>query len=356
MDTDIQSLARRLADNAEAVCAHYLFNGTKQGRYWLVGDVYNTPGRSLYVRLAGPSSGRGAAGKWNDAATGDHGDLVDLIRINRNFTDYAQLRDEVLAFLSEPAHITRRSLAPVERNSPAAARRLFAASKPIAGTLGERYLRSRGYEGPMHLPALRFHAGCYYRTSEHAELQSLPAIIAAVTDLAGVTTAVSRMFLDANGHDKAPVAFPRMALGDVLGNAVRVGVGDRVLLAGEGVETMLALRSLLPHLPVNAALSAGHLGALELPPALMRLYVAVDNDPAGNAAAERLVARHLDADIEIILLRAQLDDWNTDLLTHGADTTRDRLMGLLNPQDRSEPMPGRQISEWGGGRGAPPPV
>ncbi len=59
-------LARRLARDAEAVCRHYLPNGRRHGHYWLVGDVRNTPGRSLYVRLTGPESGPGAAGKWTD--------------------------------------------------------------------------------------------------------------------------------------------------------------------------------------------------------------------------------------------------------------------------------------------------
>jgi len=44
-------LARRLADQAERVCRHYLSSGRREGRYWLVGDVRNTPGRSMYVRL-----------------------------------------------------------------------------------------------------------------------------------------------------------------------------------------------------------------------------------------------------------------------------------------------------------------
>ncbi len=61
--------ARRLARDAEAVCRHYLSNGRRQGRYWLVGDVANTPGRSLFVRLTGPESGKGAAGKWTDVGT-----------------------------------------------------------------------------------------------------------------------------------------------------------------------------------------------------------------------------------------------------------------------------------------------
>ena len=44
--------------------------------------MQNTPGRSLYVRLSGPTSGPGAAGKWTDSATGQHGDLLDLIALN----------------------------------------------------------------------------------------------------------------------------------------------------------------------------------------------------------------------------------------------------------------------------------
>ncbi len=67
-------LARRLAQNAEAVCRHYLSNRRRQGCYWLVGDIGNSAGRSLYVRLTGPEFGKGAAGKWTDAATGEHGD------------------------------------------------------------------------------------------------------------------------------------------------------------------------------------------------------------------------------------------------------------------------------------------
>jgi hypothetical protein len=59
-------LSRRLAQDAEAVCRYYLSNGCRHGRYWIVGDARNTPGRSLFVRLAGPESGKGAAGHWTD--------------------------------------------------------------------------------------------------------------------------------------------------------------------------------------------------------------------------------------------------------------------------------------------------
>ena len=66
MSEPISELARRLAAQAEAVCRHYLPNGRREGRYWMVGDIHNTPGRSLFVRLHGLEGGKGPAGKWTD--------------------------------------------------------------------------------------------------------------------------------------------------------------------------------------------------------------------------------------------------------------------------------------------------
>ncbi|MBN8968181.1 MAG: hypothetical protein J0G95_06930 [Rhizobiales bacterium] len=66
MPDKASDLAHRLGRQAEAVCSHYLSNGRREGRYWLVGDVRNTPGRSMFVRLKGAESGKGAAGKWTD--------------------------------------------------------------------------------------------------------------------------------------------------------------------------------------------------------------------------------------------------------------------------------------------------
>jgi hypothetical protein len=64
MPRDASELAHRLAREAEAVCRHYLSNGKREGRYWLVGDVHNSPGRSMFVRLQ--DSPKGPAGKWTE--------------------------------------------------------------------------------------------------------------------------------------------------------------------------------------------------------------------------------------------------------------------------------------------------
>ena len=257
-------LARRLARDAEAVCRHYLSNGHRRGRYWVIGDVMNTPGRSLYVRLTGPDSGPGAAGKWTDAATGEHGDLLDLIRLNRNLNGLGEVIDEARRFLALPrspipSPTDLGHMPPAASGSSEAARRLFAAGRPLPGTPAEAYLRTRGITGRLDWPALRYHPSVYYRVSKGAPRESWPALLAAVTDIDGNITGIQRTWLDPRRSTKAPLADPRRALGNLLGNGVRFGEAADVLAAGEGIETMLALKSVLPDLPCIAGLSANHL-------------------------------------------------------------------------------------------------
>ena len=101
MPDTIQDLVTRLTENAEAVCRHYLSNGRRQGRYWTVGDVRNTPGRSLFVRLSGPQSGPGAAGHWTDAASAEHGDLLDVIRGSCGLVDFRDVAEEARRFAAD---------------------------------------------------------------------------------------------------------------------------------------------------------------------------------------------------------------------------------------------------------------
>src|SRR5262249_56034548 len=79
--------------------------------------------------------------------------------------------------------------APARVGSPESARRLFAMTQPISGTIAEAYLRNRGITALHDAAALRFHPRCYYRPDADAQTEVWPALIAAVTDPAGNLTA-----------------------------------------------------------------------------------------------------------------------------------------------------------------------
>jgi hypothetical protein len=327
-------LARRLAQNAEAVCREYLSNGRREGATWRVGDVDNTPGRSLMVRLTGPDSGKGAAGHWTDFGSAEHGDLLDLIARTCRLHAFRDVLDEARRFLSLPQHHTSGPTRPaVPSRSPEAARRLFASAKPIPGTLAAVYLRHRGITGVGDLSALRFHPTCFYRAHEDAPRETWPALLAAVTDPEGVVTGVLRTWLARDGSGKAPLATPRRSLGRLLGSGARFGKAADVLAAGEGLETMLSLRVVLPAMPMVAALSATHLAAFIPPSRLRRLYIARDNDRVGRRAAEMLGARAQAGGIEILVLTPHWDDFNTDLATLGSEALVASLRAQLTPED-----------------------
>jgi hypothetical protein len=276
-----------------------------------------------------------------DAATGEHGDLLDLIARTRGLDRLRDVLDEARAFLSLPRLDSSSESArnPMPSGSPEAARRLFRAGRPIIGTPAEAYLRARGITAALDGPSLRYHPSVYYRAREGAPREVWPALLAAVTDRAGRITAVQRTWLDPVRLSKAPLADPRRALGPLLGSGVRFGTARDILAAGEGIETMLALKSVLPSLPMVAGLSANHLAALDLPPALRRLYVARDNDAAGRFAAERLHARGAAAGLEVRDLVPVLADFNVDLRQLGAATMLRHLVPQLVPADRMRFLP-----------------
>lgn len=122
-------------------------------------------------------------------------------------------------------------------------------------------------------------------------------------------------------------------MGDLLGHAVRFGVAHDVMAAGEGIETILSLRMVAPRMPMVAALSAAHLGAVLFPATLRRLYIVRDDDTAGDIARDSLVARANAVGIEAIALSPMLGDLNEDLRLIGISALRANVRVQLAPED-----------------------
>ena len=325
--------AAALAPHAEDVCRKYLPHGRRHGRYWCAGDVRGAPGRSLFVRLEPP----GTPGKWTDAATSQHGDLLDLIRVATGSRSLREALAEARRFLAQP--VSPASSHPDVYDRTAAARNLWARCHPIDDSHAEAYLHARGIHR-CRFPALRFHPVLPYRP-DAGGWRRYPAMVAAVAGDDGELQGVHRTWLDPRRPAKAPVGRPRKALGRLHGFAVRFGepAAASTLLVGEGIETVLSLVTVLPDGALRtaapsgafaaAALSAEGLGAFVPPLMTARLIVAQDRDEEGERAARRLQLRCTRFGIASTVLLPAGNDFNDDLLGLGPDRLASRLAPLL---------------------------
>jgi len=329
---DPGALSRGLARHAEAFCRHWFPEGRKVGNYWQMADVSGAKGRSLAVRLR--SHGNRQAGKWTDNATGEYGDLLDLLHYRLEPVAYPDLLRQAADYLGVVPVTTDDETSDYEpavasNRQAAAGRKLFTYGRPIKNTLAEAYLRGRGII--RFGPALAFHPNVYLRAEDGTRLE-IPALLAAITDNAGAVTGCSRVFLNAQTSGLADIEAPKRVLGRLHGNAIRFGEVSACtdLLVGEGLENTLSVGTALPRAALASCLTANHLAAFTYPSSIKRLWIARDNDEAGERAALRLADR-ADADgIEAFVLTPERNDFNLDLTEDGVTPMRRRLAAFIN--------------------------
>lgn len=327
-------LADRLGGHAEAFCRAYLPNGRRSGNYWQVGDVSGAEGASLNVRLH-DAHGR-KAGKWQDFASGEFGDLLDIIAHVTHASGFADIANEARHFLGQPElcraqpppALTDKAETTIDGSQRA--RRLFSLAVPIRNTPAERYLRRR--EIFRHGRALAWHDGVYYRDPGSKAMRPEPAMLAAITDNAGIITGVARTWLDVNRMSVADLRQPRRVIGRLHGNAVRFGRRDTILAIGEGIETMLSVRMVLPFISIAACLSATHLGQFEVPGHVGEVWIFADHDDAGRHGAARLAERVRESGRKAVIHEAAHDDFNTTLCRDGPHGILNRMEAEIGPE------------------------
>lgn len=331
---DAGAISSGLARHAEAFCRHWFPEGRRVGNYWQMADVSGAKGRSLVVRLR--SHGGRMAGKWTDNATGQHGDLLDLLQHHLEPVSYPDLLRQAADYLGEAPVLPDDG---VGHDEPAvtsdrqidAGRRLFSYGRPIKSTAADTYLRGRGIA--RFGPALAFHANVYLRDEDGTRLE-LPALLAAISDNAGKITGCSRIFLDAETGGLARIEAPKRVLGRLHGNAIRFGNWKTCtdLIAGEGLENTLSVGTALPRSALASCLTANHLAAFAYPTSIKRLWIARDNDAVGERAASILADRAGADGIEPFVLTPERDDFNLDLTKDGVTALRQRLMAVIDAQ------------------------
>lgn len=341
----IEQIKDMLHDRMDQVAQHYA--PPASGSY-IDRHLYFTlnPGRadrsvgSFCIHLSGPKVGR-----WTDFATGEHGDVLDLIRMSLHLGSATEAIKEARAWLGleietpelRLARAAAAAKAKAQREAAeaearaAAARRAkqaeglyLSAQAGIEGTPVDFYLRGRGVDlRALHrLPgAIRYHASVGYHeeatdpdTGEVTTIRRrLPAMVAAIVNGRGRIISCHRTYL-AWGPDgrvgKADLPRAKKVWGDYRGGAIRLssGIGARggkaVPLAqcppgtrvviGEGIETCLSAMLLWPAERVLAAVSVSNMGQVELPANVAEVVLLSDHDAAPEAVASfgRAVQAH----------------------------------------------------------------
>jgi putative DNA primase/helicase len=119
-----ESIRRDLVARLESVLATLFPTGKKRKGKFLIGDVLGSPGDSLEVVLDGEK-----AGLWTDRATGDGGDIFDLIAANLGanaHTDFPRVMQHAADLLGRspvtPSRKTKKKDVPVDDLGPATAK------------------------------------------------------------------------------------------------------------------------------------------------------------------------------------------------------------------------------------------
>jgi len=280
-----------------------------------------------------------AKGGYRDYATGQSGDVIDLLALAHNregdkafafdfardFLGLAKLTGQALRAAKDRAKKSA-TLAAATQDAIAASRRRRAleivlnATPAIAGTVVEHYLASReialglvpNREELRFMPELEHWASAEWKNESGQQRKvkpgaSFPAMIAALHNNAGDVTAVHCTFLRRDGSGKADVERPKLMLGQVQGSAVWISRGpDNLTLAEaalngtrcpliltEGIEDALTLAVAVPEARVWAATSLGNLGNIAPPADAASIIVAADND-WGKPQAQDQLTRAID--------------------------------------------------------------
>ena len=195
---DLDDIAARLRERAEEWIPDHFPHGRRDGGDWRLANIKGDPPRkngSCVISLRGVH-----AGDWIDFDGGEGGGPLSTLEHATGFSGRAlyAYAAKLVGVTPDDGGTTPRK-APTSRQSPRkdAGREIdaiVAVTIPIAGTVAEHYLKSRGLADPTVSDVL-FHADLAHWESH----TNHPAIVAIVRNQSGERIAIHRTWLSADG-------------------------------------------------------------------------------------------------------------------------------------------------------------
>lgn len=349
---DLDLIVQRLRETAEDWVPRLFPNGRRSGDEWRLANIRGDAPRkmgSCVITLRGPH-----AGDWIDFDGNQGGGPISAIEEVTGLNGRALIIEAAEIAGVAPGAPERRAPQvplPAKRDPAHEIERLINGAVPLAGTVGETYLRTRGLSDPGS-PDLLFHPDL----PDFDSRRGWPGLIALARFANGDRApGIHRTFLLDDGSAKAPAG--KKMLGTVKDAAVRLfpmPEGGHIGIA-EGIETALAAHVLFGT-SVWAALSADGLARFQWPEGTTRITIYADAGDAGRQAASALSDRLNKADIaNEIVLPLHGDDFNDDLMrgaraeNYGGGTIASATFDMIEPTAETPAAPVTPIVQSGNG-------
>ncbi len=175
--------------------------------------------------------------------------------------------------------------------------RVWEDGRPLGHSLSARHCRLRGWTEDLPGPeALRHHGEVPVSVYRPGRLRR-PALLAGIQDAQGRYVAVEVTYLAPNGRRTLDLRLPRKTVGvPPPGCAVRLDPAEPEMLEAEGVFTTRAAKVWF-ELPGWALMSTRNLRAWSAPAGVRSVLIAGDRGKDGEASAEILRARPIEAGV-----------------------------------------------------------
>jgi hypothetical protein len=182
-----------------------------------------------------------------------------------------------------------------------------AQAQPCRGSPIEDYLYyTRGVGDWLDTLPFLDRVFCYHPSCPFGG-ERLPCMLAPIRDIkTNAPVAIHRTSLTT---DNPPRRLDRRSLGPTSGGAIKISPNADVhagLLIGEGIETVLSASKLLQFKPVWSVIDKNGVANFPVLPGIESITIAVDNDDAGQQAAQQCVGRLTQAGVEVFTVRPNL--------------------------------------------------
>lgn len=307
----VAQTAYMLNDHIEEVISYLGLSGSRQGdSLWIRNPTRNDHNPSLQIRLKGESKG-----KWKDQATDDRGDALSLLCYIRGIDNKEAMpvalsilgisRDNpppVLPQVKVRDQEMKDDYAEVQESKWAKEYFFLKSTADVLGSPVDAYLQNRGIDlrKLLRIPeSLRYCAEAYSAEDQKKH----PAMVWLYRNKDGLITGAHTTYLEQIGgvwkkarlktakrmNGTTRFSFISLARGETAHSLSQPNHGTRTIIC-EGIETGLSLALAYPQERVIAAGSVSNIKNIRLPPDVVDVCIAMDNDGENAPSLKAYIA------------------------------------------------------------------